>query len=317
MSTTTARVYCSVSRCSRWANINKDGLCPKHVALTEKDKGNIVYKCLECDLECKGSEPAVLCDRCDTWLHITCINMSLEIYELMFKGGSKVPGMRYFCTKCEDKVTEAIERYALLEQDTVSLKKDMAEVKTQLDEITTKIKTTVGTTINNVIDDRREIDKRKMNLIVFGLPEADAGKPENERTEWNTGEKVDADIVAMTDIVTNELGVGLSTRNGIINARRLGSRTGTKPRPLKIEFKDINAKRDVLTNAKKLRDSSDAVAKQLYINPDLPEEQRAEDKKLRIEMWRLRSDEGKNVIIKRGKIVEVTREVRKTRDRTV
>ena len=135
-----------------------------------------------------------------------------------------------------------------------------------------------------------------------------------KKTVWNTPEKVAADIEKMTEIITEELGVGLSTRNGIINARRLGSKIDNKPRPLRIEFKDLNSKRDVLTNAKKLRNSSDKVAKVLYINPDLTEEQRKHDKNLRKEMWRQRTEEGKNVMIKRGEIVEAPHQVRKTRE---
>ena len=312
----TTRVYCNVSRCSRWANINENGLCPRHVAQIAKDKGEVVYKCLECDTACEKDQPAVLCDRCDTWVHTACIDMSDDIYNMLFKHGSKVPGMRYFCKKCEDRVTEALERYSLLENDTVTLKKEMSDVKKQLADIQKDIKTTVGDTINNVIDDRREIDKRKMNLIVFGLPEADIDTPDNDKTSWDTEDKVDKDIETITDIIINELGVGLSNRNGIINARRLGAKSNKKSRPLKIEFKDLNAKRDVLTKAKNLRKSTNDVAKRLYINPDLTEEQRKRDKDLRAEMWRLRTDEQKNVIIKRGEIVVADHPVRMTRKPT-
>ena len=88
--------------------------------------------------------------------------MSDEIYNLLFKNAKKVPGMRFYCKKCEDKVTEALERYNILEQDTIALKKDMAGVQKQLASIQTTIKTTVGNTISSVIEDKREIDKRKM-----------------------------------------------------------------------------------------------------------------------------------------------------------
>ena len=253
MSTNTNnRTYCNVTRCSKWANINEDGLCPRHATLAAKDKGEITYKCLECDNDCLEKQPALLCDRCDQWVHTSCTDMSEDIYNMLFKKGTKVSGMRYFCAKCDGKVTEAIERYSMLEQDTMTLKKEMSTVKDQISEIEKTIKVTVGNTINNVMDDRREIDKRKMNLIVFGLPEPDINVPENEKTVWSNPEKVAKDIETMSDIITNELGVGLSTRNGIINAIRLGAKNNTtkNPRPLKIEFKDLNAKRDVLTNAK-------------------------------------------------------------------
>ena len=87
-----------------------------------------------------------------------------------------------------------------------------------------------------------------------------------------------------------------------------------KIRPLKIEFKDIETKRDVLSKAKNLRDSINPKVSKLYINPDLSEKQRAIDSALRVKMWELRG-EGKNVIIRKGQnqIIEASHQVRKVR----
>ena len=188
----------------------------------------------------------------------------------------------------------------------------MKGVKEDISNIQNTIKIAVKDNISNVMDDHRELEKRKMNLIVFGLPEISEGE---QAQEWNIEQKVEKDIEEITKLITEELGVGISPRTGIINARRLGGfkkNSQNKPRPLRIEFKDLNAKRDVLTNAKKFRNSSLKVAKNIYINPDLTQKQRESDKKLRNEMWQQR-DAGKNVIIRRGQIVEVDREVRKHR----
>ena len=55
------------------------------------------------------------------------------------------------------------------------------------------------------MEDQREVDKRKMNLIVFGLPEIELGQD----SVWNTPEKVEKDIESMNQLITEELGVGL------------------------------------------------------------------------------------------------------------
>ena len=85
-----------------------------------------------------------------------------------------------------------------------------------------------------------------------------------------------------------------------------------RPRPVKIEFKDIDVKRDVLTKAKNLRKSVSKIAQKLYINPDLSKEQIEFEKKLREKMWERRQN-GENVIIRKGKLEIVPFEVRKVR----
>ena len=69
-------------------------------------------------------------------------------------------------------------------------------------------------------------------------------------------------------------------------------------------------------SAKKLRTTENPIANKLYINPDLTDKQREIDSKLRAEMWKLRG-EGKNVIIRKGAVVTVEYEVRKTRSAPV
>ena len=183
----------------------------------------------------------------------------------------------------------------------------MTVVKDQLESIQKTIKTSIKENLTEAIDDKKEIDKRKMNLVVFGMNEV-----VDSENSWSTTEKINKDIEDITEIIKNELGVGISPRNGIIDARRLGMKKSDKPRPLKIEFKDIQTKRDVLTNARKLRDSENPQAKNMYINPDLSEKQRELDSALRAKMWTMRG-EGQNVIIRKGAIVTADHVVRKTR----
>ena len=295
-----ARTYCRISKCTRWANLNQDDVCPRHVALAEKDKGEIIYKCLECDDACKSDQQALLCERCDCWVHISCAGVEQDVYDMFFKKGSKLTaGIRFFCKKCDDKVTEVIEKCSTLENDTMALKKDMVNVKASIAKIEETIKTQVNAKISNIMTNKQEIDKRKMNLVVFGLPET---QQDTSSSQWSNAEKIEKDIENISQIIIEEIGVGLSPRSGIIDARRLGAPKAGNPRPLRIEFRDLNTKRDVLTNAKKLRSSKNDLCKKLYINPDLTEEQKKADEKLRKEMW-VRREKGENVIIRRGAIV--------------
>ena len=92
----------------------------------------------------------------------------------------------------------------------------------------------------------------------------------------------------------------------------MGIRSEGKGRPVKVVLANIQTKREILRNAKKLRQSESEILQKVFINPDLTTAQKATDKKLREEMWKRRGD-GENVIIHRGEIVTATHTVRKTR----
>ena len=157
-----------------------------------------------------------------------------------------------------------------------------------------------------------------MNLVIFNLPEP----VHTTETVWDIPEKVEKDIATVKEIVERELKIIIPT-GVILDARRLGSNTKNntdsgnketpKPRPLKVMFSDIKKKRDILSAAKTLRQSEDAIANKLYINPDLTPEQRKKDQILREEMWRRRSCNNENVIIRRGEIVTAPFDVVKKR----
>ena len=219
-------------------------------------------------------------------------------------------GIKWFCPVCKPKSEEALDKYSSLETKTLTLTNDVRDMK---DEMTT-IKTTISRIVRNEIDEglheRNDIESRKMNLIIFGVPEPNI----DDGSEWTNDKKIEADIKLTRDTFTRELGTAMSPREGITDARRLGLKSDKGPRPLKIVFNNMQTKRHVLTNAKKLRASTDPVAKSMYVNPDLTKRQREKENILRNEMWKQR-ESGKNVIIKQGKIVEAPFEVNKVRKR--
>ena len=182
-------------------------------------------------------------------------------------------------------------------------------MKDQLNSIEKSIKNTVKDKVTDIIDDHQQIEARKMNLVVFGLPEIEGA----DKNKWSTPEKIELDKKAINKIITEETGVDIDNTSGIIDAKRIGSPGEGRPRALRLTFKDLNVKRDVLKNAIKLRKSTNPVCKKLYINPDLTDKQREEDKVLRAEMW-VERGKGRNVIIRKGKLVEADHEVRKTRN---
>ena len=246
------------------------------------------------------------CDLCLDWHHAICLDISKDAYTWL----RKLAGTRWFCSKCNSKVDQLIEKANSLEIETQTVKTEVIDLKKRMDNVEKKLQGSVTKEISVAINEKTDIERRKLNLVVFNLPEIISDK----ENAWDLPEKINKDIEDITNIINTELDIEIGD-NIIKDARRLGRKqTGAdgKPRPLKIVFSDLRKKREVLDAAKKLRSSENDIAKRLFINPDLTEAQREKDRELRKQMWERRG-KGENVVIQRGEIVQADHEVRKTR----
>ena len=316
---TNKRKSCITNGCQKRKNLNDDGKCPLCVErinkfLAKKTDDKPLYPCGICSLECPDGIRALMCHYCESWTHAKCVNIDDEDYDKNLQ----IKNLRWFCDACDSKLEQLLEKSVMLEAQTKALQVSMQKVETRLDSVESKISGTVHKEIHAAINERTDIENRKMNLVIYNLPEAVDCNDEN--SSWDNTTRVDKDTAQFKEIVEKHLKINMGTAK-IKNARRLGKRTitvdenVTKPRPrvLKITFEDIKTKRDILSMSKELRNAEDGIAKGIYINPDLTTAQRDKDRQLRKEMWNLRINENKNVIIQKGQIVEVNRNVRKTK----
>ena len=307
---------CKSNTCKVRTNLNNDGYCTKcakqrQLLLTAD---NIAYPCGKCEQECVEKSACMQCEFCDKWYHIICIDMSPECYELT----QKVPGFMWFCNSCKNKAVESVHKAAGLEAQTTALKSEVTEIKKRLDKVETKLSGSVNKEIEQAISEKQDIERRKLNLVLYNMPEQEKG----EKSVWDNPAKIAADISYVSEMVENEFHLNMNTSTPtprIVDARRIGkkpeSENGVKPRPrpLILKFRDIESKRQVLSKAKDLRSSVDDEYKAIYINPDLTPLQRKNDAILREEMWRRRIENNENVVVRKGKIVVVTHDVPKTR----
>ena len=305
---------CQTYKCRVKTGLNESGYCSACVRKkTALENDATPYPCGRCKKNCGELEMGVFCELCLTWYHAICVDIPKEAYEWI----KKVKGNKWFCSDCGSKVDKILDKANSLEVETKILRTDMDDVKSRLEKVEKKLQGSVKQEIGTALNEQLDIEKRKMNLVVFNLPE-----PENiEKTVWDLPTKIAKDTKAISEIIKEELKIHLP-ENVIINARRLGkldtdsdaAKLGTpKPRPLKITLSDIKKKRDILTAAKNLRECDNEIAKKLFINPDLTPEQRKQDQQLRTEMWRRRTENKENVVIRRGEIIVVDHEVRKIR----
>jgi hypothetical protein len=125
---------------------------------------------------------------------------------------------------------------------------------------------------NAAINELNEREKRKKNVIIYGVPES---------TKVVLTEKKAEDEQKIKEIFTF---IGNSDVKPAYS-RRLRSKDETRPGPILVELTDASLRNPVLLAAKKLRTSEEH--KQIYISPDLTEAERQLDYKLRQERNKL------------------------------
>ncbi|ESN92775.1 hypothetical protein HELRODRAFT_164888 [Helobdella robusta] len=119
---------------------------------------------------------------------------------------------------------------------------------------------------NTTISELQEREKRKKNIIIYGVPESSAPNPTDKRTEDEAKTKKIMKVVDKVNIKA-------------AYSKRLRSKDTTKPSPLLVDLTDASLRNPVLLAAKKFRDVEGF--KSVYISPDLTEAERQLDYKLR------------------------------------
>jgi hypothetical protein len=130
------------------------------------------------------------------------------------------------------------------------------------------------TVANATISELQEREKRKKNVIIYGVPESTSLNLTDKKAEDETKIKLILTAIDKSDVSP-------------VYSRRLKSKDSSKPGPLLVELSDTSLRNPVLLAAKKLRENDNY--KSVYISPDLTEAERQLDYKLRQERNRLNS----------------------------
>jgi hypothetical protein len=142
-----------------------------------------------------------------------------------------------------------------------------------------------------------ERERRKANLVWFGVPESKAEDVQS---------RVKADSKLFTDLCGRALGVDLE----ITSCNRLRAKKIDEPRPLLMTVKDSSKVGAVLREARKLRGNTEFSG--IFVKRDCTPLERTEMKRLMEERDRKREETkstggDENWIIRHGKVVNVTR----------
>ena len=221
---------------------------------------------------------ALECDLCEYWFHAKCLGLSFEKYK---KVREVEDLMKWFCESCNAGFKKLKHQVTILENKVQQLESGMERA--------------INDKITDIVMERMEREKRKKNLIFFGLPEADAEVEGSDRASFDK-----SSLRALRNVDTE-----LEIKNENIElCFRVGKPERKKTRPLCVKFKDAAVKGRVLRGGKHLRGARGSL-KSVFIAPDLTQTQRAERRKLVEELKDKReatNDDG--WVIKFGKIVK-------------
>jgi hypothetical protein len=144
--------------------------------------------------------------------------------------------------------------------------------------------------LNEDVDEKLEIERRKSNLIFHGVKEIT--QPGSEG--------VDSDYETAMEIIAS--GLHLDARKHVEEVQRIGKFAPDKIRPLRVKVKTFEGRSDILKRAKSLKEIDSY--KKVFITPDLTRKQQLVDKELRDQVKKFRSEGAINVVISGGKVVK-------------
>ena len=241
--------------------------------------GNKKYTCLACKQPLKRSV-CVPCHVCEEYTHPECSNISKDLLKYLIEETREGNSLSWTCDHCKKVGVIFDKKIKQLNKDLTQLRKDVTDNKTSQDALAEEVKIVkekskknedmiaknVETTQQTIFSEIREREEKKCNLIIHNLLESSEAGSGLDRKQY--------DIDCIMEIM-EEISVTFG-KDDIKFIRRLGEKTDDgKIRPVQLGVKAITMKENILSHAKRLKDSADYY--EVNIVPDLTKQQRKEE----------------------------------------
>ena len=175
-------------------------------------------------------------------------------------------------------------RVAKVEQKQADLDEKQEAMGKRIDELENN---GIESRIREALMEQKERDIRKLNVMVFGLPESDQETPERRNEE-------DYDRILDIARVVMELENPRTMFTG--RPIRIGLRKPGKSRPLRLTVNSTDSKKKIMEAARlKVKESDDEMTRNIYFHPDLTKKQRDEAFMRRESKRLLKEEEDKKI----------------------
>ena len=211
--------------------------------------------------------------------------------------------MLWFCDLCTKNENDQVNPGILISQQAIKLEaltqivSTLQQQNALIIEMLGKNKSTdeaIQVHVSEVLNEQKEKEEIKSNIMLFNLPEAEEGIENPEELDL----KSTIDVLSYVDPDSNTKGLNTTT------VFRLGKRkpgSDPAPRPVKIVLDSPESRSKILGKSKKLRSSQKY--KKLGISADKTKKEQEEFKQLKQQCDQLRTNTGEDYIIFRGKCV--------------
>ena len=261
-----------------------------------------VWQCVCCDTAVVDDEQdSIECFACKNWAHKKCAGLSDEVFHTLCD--PKQANIHWVCQHCLegnsgilsrhdnrlDKLLDLIPMIQSLNNRIESLERGLLGEK--LEE---KIEEVVDRKIAEMMEEQREADKRKFNLIIVNLKESTKLEAEDrKRDDLKVAKSLISKLVPLDE-------------NELFDPVRLGAAGGNKPRMLRVTVRSEERKKEIMKKAPELNKGITDNVKKVYVNNDYNHytlKQRQLYKELSAEKQRRTEAGEKNLVIRNGKIV--------------
>ena len=243
--------------------------------------------CAKCDGVIHDLVKALQCEFCSEWVCLHCTEMPEPVYDAIMD--NNIPNFIWTCDRCVNAVPTIKNLTNMLQ----GVKQEQEESRVQMNQLNTRVERleeSIDDKVQKAIDNYREREARKFNVIIHNICEPTSEEAADRKVE---------DREQVVDMIENGLDVEQVEIQSIV---RLGKKIEGKSRLTKVTLDSVKSKRELLNNAKKLRNSEKWG--RVYITPDLSPHEREENKKLREELRKRRNEGESGLVIRRGKIIQ-------------
>lgn len=256
--------------------------CPSPGTATRSNQ----KQCAQCDQLFKKNQRSMNCNVCSYWFCLDCSHVSGKLYDVL--RNETTPNLPFNCDGCLRLLPKLNEIGLKLE----SHSKQLIVFDRKFQDIEESINEKVNKRVEIAIEEFREREERKLNIIVHNIPE-----PTNEDKKREDLEKLRNifSTIECDDVVPKAF-------------VRLGRPGSYKPRLLKVMLESVSSKRRLLGGTKFLRKKNGDGAvdhgwSNIYITPDLTKQERDLNRELRMELEH-RKINNPNLVIYRGSIMD-------------
>ena len=204
----------------------------------------IMLICPNCSLDVSNSS-SLPCDACQKPLHLKCIGLSENDVKWT---RSKSKAVKVVCSNCNNNISQFKDLKstiaALQNEIATSITNLRADFEAKLNDLQISINNKQSDRFEDIVTEVTERQNRKQNLIMFGVDE--------QQVELDQVHSSERDQSSVKDILKC---INPSFDDDNIKIQRLGRRSDTKARPIKIILRNDLEVLSFIKNAKTLRNS--------------------------------------------------------------